>query len=285
MSDIFSIIPIEVALDDRLTKTHLRVMIALLSFRGKNTNTVWPARETLSKRCGLSVNKISTTTTELCGLGWLKKIGNGGRSRACIYEVTVPDFVQETLPTLGTVPKSETVPTLGTKTLPTLGTKTLPTLGRGIEVTNELKKEVTIILPSTKVPAAKKSKPLSEEETALQELCRNIWSAYKAAFFAKYQTEPVRNATVSSQVKNFAKRLGQEGIFVASWFLGHKQAFYVRGSHSFGLLLKDAESLRTQWATGNAITGRQANEGERIGGRLAESLDGMDLNQPWGKQA
>jgi hypothetical protein len=144
MSDIFSILPIEAAADERLSKTQLRVLIALLSFRGKNTNMVWPSRETLSKRCGLPVNKISCATTELCALGWLKKLGNGGRSKASVYEVTVPDLDDKTLPNSVTVTESVTVTDSGSKTLPESGTKTLPDLGRGKEVTIELTKEVTI---------------------------------------------------------------------------------------------------------------------------------------------
>lgn len=144
MSDIFSILPIEVALDDRLTKTQLRVLIALLSFRGKNTNMVWPSRDTLAKRCGLPVSRISTTTTELVDLGWLKKLGNGGRSKACVYEVCVPEIADQKVTESVTVTKPVTVTDSVTKTVTKPVTKTVTDSVTGIEVTNELTKEVTI---------------------------------------------------------------------------------------------------------------------------------------------
>ena len=75
--DIFSIVPIEVFVDDRLTKRQIKVLGALLSFRRKDTNTIWPTREKLSERCGLPVNRISQITTELVNMGWLVKVGKG----------------------------------------------------------------------------------------------------------------------------------------------------------------------------------------------------------------
>lgn len=139
---IFSIIPIEVALDDRLTKMQLRVLIALLSFRNKNTDTVWPKRETLAERCGYDVRTISRVTTQLVELGWLQKSGQGGFSKASEYRVTVPDLdtvvLGETVSELGTedrastvsgsetVAKPETVASSGTTTVSEPGTKRCP---------------------------------------------------------------------------------------------------------------------------------------------------------------
>lgn len=150
MSDIFVYMPADIALDERLTKTHLRVLIALYSFRKKNTDTAWPSRKKLAERCGLLEHKISTATTELVELGWVRKVGNGGRSRACQYELTIPEMFAETVPESGTVPKSETVPKVGTKTVPNSGTKTVPDLGRGKEHANEQANEQAISLAAPK---------------------------------------------------------------------------------------------------------------------------------------
>ena len=99
--DIFSIVPIEIIQDPRLTKRQIKVLIALLSFRGKNTSTVWPSRDKLSQRCNMPVTRISQTTSELVELGWLIKEGKGGFSKSTRYQITVPDLV--------TVTKSVTV--------------------------------------------------------------------------------------------------------------------------------------------------------------------------------
>ena len=136
--DIFSIVPLEVIQDPRLTKRQIKVLIALLSFRGKNTNTVWPSRKTLSERCNLPITRISETTTQLVDLGWLSKDGKGGFSKSTRYHITVPDLtVTETV----TVTKPVTV----TKTVTPTVTKTVTGMGVTKTVTGkELTKNITI---------------------------------------------------------------------------------------------------------------------------------------------
>lgn len=112
----FAIIPWEVASDRRLTSRHLRVLIALLSFRSQDTGPFWATRQQISERCGLRLTRISEVTTELEGMGWLKKIGSG--HVATRYLFSVP-----TVPELGTVPNLGTVPESGTVTVPKLGTQ------------------------------------------------------------------------------------------------------------------------------------------------------------------
>lgn len=93
--NIFSIVPVEVLADKRLTLKQMRVLIGLLSFRAKNSDTVWPKREQLAERCGgMALCQISTATTELCELGWLEKVGQGGKSCSSNYKITVPDLPQ-----------------------------------------------------------------------------------------------------------------------------------------------------------------------------------------------
>jgi hypothetical protein len=105
-----------------------------------------------------------------------------------------------------------------------------------------------------------------ENETELQTACRKTWASYANSYFDKYNTEPVRNAKVNSQVKDFVKRLGyEESPHVAAWFLTHTSAFYVQSGHVFGSLAKDAEKLRTEWATGKTMNGNRARQVERAG--------------------
>ena len=107
---IFSIVPVEMIKDDRLNKNDLKVLIAILSFRNKNTNLCMPSREKLSERCHLPVNKISVITGRLVNMGWLEKEGKGGFSKSCRYTFMVPDFLDETLPKTVTVTETVTLP-------------------------------------------------------------------------------------------------------------------------------------------------------------------------------
>ena len=85
----FSIVPMEVWQDKRLTLEQLRVLGVLFSFRGKDTNTVWPSRAEIAKRCGMH------PTSALERMGWLTKEGKGGYSKASRYTINVPETVAE----------------------------------------------------------------------------------------------------------------------------------------------------------------------------------------------
>ena len=102
----FIITPREIIEDTRLTMWHIKVLLALYSFRNKNTDLVYPSRESITKRCGIRPSNISKTTSELVDLGWLEKTGKGGTSTT--YKVTVPD--SSTVPDFSTptVPESST---------------------------------------------------------------------------------------------------------------------------------------------------------------------------------
>jgi hypothetical protein len=85
------------------------------------------------------------------------------------------------------------------------------------------------------------------------------WAAYSEAYRLRYQTDPVRNATVNAQMAQVVSRLGaSEAPEVARFFLAHRGAFYVKAMHSVGSLLSDCEKLRTEWATGRQMTHTQA---------------------------
>ena len=141
--DTFSIMPIEAFMDDRLTKTDLRVLGAILSWRDKTTNLCWPKRKQIADRCRLPLCKISTSTTRLVTLGWLKKEGDGGRCRSAKYELIIPILECKTVTDSVTVTKSETVTDSVTETLTDLVTKTVTDSVRGIKQTNEQTNEQT----------------------------------------------------------------------------------------------------------------------------------------------
>ena len=100
-----------------------------------------------------------------------------------------------------------------------------------------------------------------ENETVFQSKCRLLWTMYKAAFRNRYGIDPVRNAKVNTQVKQIVQRLGEEGALVAEFYVYQvNEAFVVKKTHDLGLLLKDAESYRNQWAMGRAMTQTRAQQ-------------------------
>lgn len=106
--------------------------------------------------------------------------------------------------------------------------------------------------------------PAGEKKTVEGPVTGAAWAAYAASYSDRYGTEPSRNATVNGQLAAFVKRIGaEEAPDVAAFYVKHDDAFYVRKGHPVGLLLSDAEKLRTEWFTGKKITGAQARDAER----------------------
>lgn len=107
-----------------------------------------------------------------------------------------------------------------------------------------------------KPPKAKKAKePAPTNE---------VWQAYAEAYRIRYKADPIRNAMVNGQLAQLVGRLGaDEAPAVAEFYLTHKNRFYVEKMHPVGLLLSDAEKLRTEWATGRQVTATQANQADK----------------------
>jgi len=97
--------PIEAFMDDRLSKTDLRVLGAILSYADKS-GVCWPKREQIADRCGLPLTRISTSSSNLVALGWLVKEGNGGCSRSSHYKILTPNLGVKTVTDLVTVTES-----------------------------------------------------------------------------------------------------------------------------------------------------------------------------------
>lgn len=90
-----------------------------------------------------------------------------------------------------------------------------------------------------------------------------VWEAYSDAYEARYHQKPIRNATVNGILAQLVGRLGETAPDVARFYVGHNKAFYVSCQHAVQALLKDAEGLHTQWATGRQTTHAQAVQADR----------------------
>ncbi len=112
MDTRFSMVPLAVFSDRRLTYRQLVVLSVICSFRqGSNDLTVSAGREEIAERCGLHPSVISAATTDLVNLGWLEKSGRGGRAMKTTYLIMIPETVaeSETVTHYATVSKPVTV--------------------------------------------------------------------------------------------------------------------------------------------------------------------------------
>lgn len=112
---VFSKMPVEAFSDARLSSRDLRILGLLYAFANRE-GRCWPSRKELSRLSGLPVGRISTATSRLVQFGWLTKAGNGGRSRACRYQLHTPETVQETVTVTGSGIKTVAEPVTVTVT-------------------------------------------------------------------------------------------------------------------------------------------------------------------------
>lgn len=119
-----------------------------------------------------------------------------------------------------------------------------------------------VVSEDTHIVKARKSS--APEDAAAKENRSKVWASYAAAYATRYGTYPVRNAKVSKQVVDLVARIGSEAEEIAGWFVSHPNNFYANNLHEFGLLLRDAEKLRTQWVTGRTVSnGVNGHKSER----------------------
>lgn len=153
---IISIVPIEVCLDHRLTLRQVRVLVALFSFRNKDTGVARVKRSTLAERCGFPESRISAITTSLEKMGWIEKEGKGGFSKPSSYTVTVPD--------LSTVTKSVTDHDLETVTKPVTVTEPV-TVTKPVSTTVTKLVTPTVTKLVTRIKGTEQSNEQSNEQS------------------------------------------------------------------------------------------------------------------------
>lgn len=203
--------------------------------------------ETFPYRDGIDINAY---LTELVALGFIDRYEADG-----LKIIEVLNFTKHQTP--HSTEKASELPCKPVSTPITLNNES-PSVNGHINVLIPDSSNTDSLLLNPDVTAAEKS---ASSETEIQEACKETWKQYATAYFNRYKTEPVRNAKVNGQVKQFVKRLGfTESPHVAAFYVLSNTAYYVQRGHSFDGLLSDAEKLRTEWATGNSMTQTRARQ-------------------------
>jgi len=82
-----------------------------------------------------------------------------------------------------------------------------------------------------------------------------VWDAYKKAYLARYNVEPLRNQKVNSVLCRLVDRVGdQDATALVEFYLAHNDTQYLKSQHDVTLCLRDAEGLYTQMRRGRPIT-------------------------------
>ena len=100
------------------------------------------------------------------------------------------------------------------------------------------------------------------EKTAANPVNLQTWESYAEEYKNRYGVAPVRNVQSNALIKSFVQKLGAESPDVARFYIKHHDQFYGRSAHSLAIMVRDAEKLRTEWATGNKISDRRKTNAE-----------------------
>lgn len=91
------------------------------------------------------------------------------------------------------------------------------------------------------------------------------WRSYRAAYEKRYGAAPPWNAKLGGQLRSFTARVpSAEAPDIAAFYVGHNDSKYTKNMHPVGMLLQDAEKLRTEWVTGLRMTSVKARAGEKV---------------------
>lgn len=120
--------------------------------------------------------------------------------------------------------------------------------------------------PHSESPAARPSSATKKAggNEKIEAKTNRCWQAYSVAYLYRYGVEPVRNGKVNGMLARFIERVPiEEAPNIAAFFVQSNRGLYVSAKHAVDLLLRDAEGLRTEWATGQHGTDTKARQADQ----------------------
>lgn len=149
------------------------------------------------------------------------------------------------------------------------------------ETTTETTTEITTeILPGTSGEVAPRTskRAASKGPKDPNATTYNLWQAYSKAYRERYNADPVWNRPVAGMAAQIVGRLGEEEApDVAEYFVSINDRFYINRMHPLNLLLQNAESIRTQWATGQQMTATKASQVDQTQSNLSAAEEAIAM--------
>ncbi len=151
--------------------------------------------------------------------------------------------------------------------------------GKGKEIPPNATRPTAPLTTPAPVPSAEAKKPAKAPAPTAA-----LWQAYADGYYSRYGCPPVRNGKVNGQLARVLERLGaDEAPLIAAFYVASDNPYYVREMHAVDHLLRDAEKLRTLWATGRSEGAPRASRsaGIDVDARNAEArrLLGFDTQE------
>lgn len=101
-----------------------------------------------------------------------------------------------------------------------------------------------------------------------------VWSSYSEAYKKRWGVEPLRNAQQNALACKLVDKLGEDiAPKVTEFFCRHRDRLYTNAKHPLTLLVRDAEKIYTEWATGRMSTSGEAQQEDRTMTNLNAAAD------------
>lgn len=246
-----------------LPPTTRHVLLTLACHMNEAGESCFPSIKLLCEETGLSNRAVITHLQNATELGWITvgKHGFGGqRWAAHEYRPAWPHHLRKVADALE---KAVNVVhhdnQKAVNVVHVLDEKAVNVVPKGGEPNDEKAvKEVhssnpysSSVSASETLPDQKSGEKKPITDTELQAACRATWNSYSEVYAKRYGAPPLRNAQTNTAIKSFCKRIPhEEAPQVAAFFVSLEDPFYLQSMHSAALMLKNAEGLRTRWATG-----------------------------------
>lgn len=290
----FGQIPMAALLDKRLTPRDITVIAALGTYTDKH-GWCYPSYSNVGKMLGVSRQAVQRSVANLERAGYIERqgrINDSNQSQTSNLTRVKFDFMppeseqreaekrsskkmvakaQTPQPDVAP-PQPDVAPPATSEVAPpaTPALHELPQVNSPSE--EEVSQELTLLPCQSDSGSPEdqesyvqlKRKPKSAGAPKKEPASRATWAAYAAAYVNRYGVEPVRNSRVNGQMAQFVKRVGQaEAPAVAAFYVSHNGRYYVQRGHDTNALLRDAEKLRMEWASGRHVTSVSARQADR----------------------
>jgi len=229
----------------------LLMMLAIADF-ADDDGRAYPAVPTLAAKCRTTPRHTNRILAGLRASGELEIRVNEGPRGTNLYRVALdsiaPEGMTSTSPLTPTSPLTRrSAPPDAHVPKPLTPTSDEPSLNH-----HEPPKNAKSHSEATASGSVAKKLSKARSPKASEALTAATWRTYSDAYRQRYGVDPVRGAAVNSKLAQFVRTVGeQEAPAIAALYVQSEEPFYVREMHKVGLLLSDAEKLRTQWKTGH----------------------------------
>ena len=269
------------ALETKVGSTASKMVLIKLCDQANDDGECWPSITSIARHCEMSRRSVINHLNKLADDGFIERshrADKSGRTTSNTYRIILSASAESAYADEKSAHASADPARASAKSAPSASAKSARTQGaesaRSLRLTCQgndpvSNEPVNGTFATSSKPAGRPALKARSTAVALEgdligkdkSTGIRAWDAYANAYLERYGVEPVRNAKTNAQLAQLAKRLPADEICeVVCWYVRSSNAFYVRDSHGLGLLLRDCEGLRTQWATNSRMTSTEARQ-------------------------